>query len=224
MKISKSTIQAFNALANINATIKVHKGNTLRIRDNGGNAMAYAKINDEFEHEFVIYDIQRFISALNLVKDAEIEFLDKYLVIKNDHTELKFVYGYEETVVPVPESLKFPTENNIDFELSTEIMENLAKGSSLFGLKHIAVVSEKGSTAVHIKTYSIDNTVQNDLTYEVGETDIDSEFTIIYQLDRFTQMIKGDYKCTINPAGISRYIGETIEYYITIDRSSTYNK
>lgn len=223
MKISKSTIQTLSALSNINAVIKIHVGNKLRIRSLNGSSMAYATINDTFDHEFVIYDISRFIAAINLVDDAELEFSDKYLIIKNANTRLTFSYGFEETVVSVPSEMKFPEdENNIHFDMNKDVMENLLKGCSLFGLKHISVVSEKGSTDVHIKTHSMDGTVSNGISHLVGETKSDIEFCIIYPLDSFSQMVKGDYKCDISPKGISHYTGETIEYYMTIDRSSTF--
>ena len=60
MKLSNETLTVLKNFAGINQSILVRKGNKLRTMSVMKTVLAEATVNEEFEKEFAIYDLNQF--------------------------------------------------------------------------------------------------------------------------------------------------------------------
>ena len=63
MKISKQTLSMLKNFSDINMSIEVKAGNTLRTVSVQKNILAQTDIEETFPQDFAIYDLSRFLSA-----------------------------------------------------------------------------------------------------------------------------------------------------------------
>lgn len=80
MKLNKSTIEVLKNFAGINNGMVIHQGARIRTQDNLNKQIAYADIEDSFPVEFAVYDLGEFLSALNLLDNAELDFQENTLL------------------------------------------------------------------------------------------------------------------------------------------------
>ena len=226
MKITKPTIEMLQSLSSINNGMIIHAGSRLRTQDTMNKVIAYADIVDEFPQDFAIYDLSEFLGALNLVSDAELEFGESAVVIKNDlKYSLSYVYGNEEYINEAPEIMKYPTghEDNVDFELSTANLEMITKAANTLGLEFISVNTEENSTDIVLSVTDPSNPDANSFKLVVGETTAGSEYNFLFKAERL-KLVKQNYKVSIHPKGISQFLGLNMEYYIVLEGSSTFTR
>jgi hypothetical protein len=72
MKLSESTINVLKNFANINAGMQFKEGSVIRTISKGQNVLGKATVTEKFEKDFVIYDLNRFLSLYSSLTDPEI--------------------------------------------------------------------------------------------------------------------------------------------------------
>lgn len=223
MKISKQTIEFLQSFATINNSIMIHAGSRIRTQDNMNKMIAYANIPDEFPQTFAIYDLGEFLNAINLVADADLTFGATDVTIKNTRTSLSYTYGDQEYIIEAPETINYPVDHadNVNFDLSSEDLTQVLKASSTLGLEHISVSSRPGSKDIILAAVDIENPSANKYEIVVGTASDTSEYNFIFRAERL-KIIKQDYKVSVNPAGISQFLGLNMEYYVAIESASQF--
>lgn len=218
MKLNKSTIDVLKNFASINNGMIIHAGNRIRTIDNMSKQIAYANIEDTFPSTFAVYDLGEFLQALNLIEDAELDFKENYLEIKDDTTSMVFAYANQEFVVEAPEVVKFPDDlsDGVEFDLPVSVLTRGLKASSTLGLPEFEVTSVAGSTDVLFSAIDASGASKHAFKVTVGETDEDRDFRFVFKADRLN-IDKQDYKVSIHPAGISRFAGINLDYYIATE-------
>ena len=83
MKFSKQTFEILKNFSTINSNILVKPGNTLSTITGAKNVMSEAKVAEEFDVEFGIWDLSKFLGTISLFQDPEFEFEEKYVLIKS---------------------------------------------------------------------------------------------------------------------------------------------
>lgn len=218
MKLSKSTLEVLKNFAGINNGMVIHAGSRIRTIDGLSKQIAYANIEDSFPVDFAVYDLGEFLQALNLLDDAELDFKEKHLEIKDSTSILTFQYANAEFVTEAPEVVNFPTDldGGAEFELTGEQLTKILKASSTLDLPEIKVSSVVGSTDILLSAVDAGGSSKHAFDITVGETDEGADFSFYFKADRLN-IIKSDYKVSIHPAGISRFQGLNLEYFIATE-------
>lgn len=228
MKVSKQTLDILNSFSSINNGMMINEGERLRVRDNSGKIIAYANINDSFPKDFAIYDLGEFLSAIGLIDDPTFDFFDANLIIKNGKGRaIRYNYGDSEYITKAPEVVKYPNDDpdNVSFDLEASRMTSVIKACDTLGLDYVTVSTKSGSTDVVIASSDPENAEDsNQYTDIVGETSPDTEYTFVFAVDRMKKIVPADYQVSINPKGISRFSGTTLEYYVVIEATSEFTK
>ena len=115
MKLSSETIEVLKNFSNINQNILVKEGTKLRTMSTMKNILAEATIEDVFEKEFGIYDLNEFLGVLTLAKDPDIEFKNEsYLTVNGGNTKIMYFFSDPSILVTPPETFNAPeTDVNI---------------------------------------------------------------------------------------------------------------
>jgi hypothetical protein len=112
MKLSESTINVLKNFSTINTGLVFKQGNVLRTMSKGQTVLAKATIPDSFDHEFTIYDLNRFLSLISTLELPELDFKEGEKNIKIISGKSKTTYGLsEESMVVAPPFKDIKVEN-----------------------------------------------------------------------------------------------------------------
>ena len=221
MKLSESTINVLKNFATINAGMQFKEGSVVRTISKGQNVLGKATVKENFEKDFVIYDLNRFLSLCGSLTDPEI-------VINTDANNLtvksgtsKTTYGLaDESMIVAPPAKELKIENaEVNFRLTKEDMSQVLKLSGILGLPNIAVIGDGAS--ISIATLDVKNDESDNFSIKVGETA--SNFKMIFNTENL-KMIPGTYDVAISSKGIShfKHATDSVEYWIATEAGSKY--
>jgi hypothetical protein len=221
MKLSESTINVLKNFATINAGMQFKEGSVVRTISKGQNVLGKATVTENFEKDFVIYDLNRFLSLCGSLSDPEI-------VINTDANNLtvksgtsKTTYGLaDESMIVAPPAKELKIENaEVNFRLTKEDMSQVLKLSGILGLPNIAVIGDGAS--ISIATLDVKNDESDNFSIKVGETA--SNFKMIFNTENL-KMIPGTYDVAISSKGIShfKHATDSVEYWIATEAGSKY--
>ena len=84
MKLSDTTISVLKNYSSINQNLKIGAGNNLVTMSAMKNIVAQSKVEETFEKDVAIYDLNEFLAAMSLFDSPELDFEDEYLMMGNE--------------------------------------------------------------------------------------------------------------------------------------------
>ena len=83
MQLSNDTMDVLKNFSTINPNLVIESGQKIQTISESKTVMAMAEIVEDFPNQVGIYDLNEFLSVLNLIDSNNIEFADKYLRISS---------------------------------------------------------------------------------------------------------------------------------------------
>jgi hypothetical protein len=197
------------------------EGNVLKTVTPEKTLVASATIPDQIPSQACVYDLSRFLSILSLYKDPDIEFHDKYFMIKDGKQRTKYVYADISMIHAAPEKdIQLPSADVV-VNVSWEDMQSVIKAAGVLQFSEVAFVGEGGK--IYLKAIDGNNDNSDDYGVEIGTTS--DEFKIIIKTDNL-KLLPQDYQVTLCAKGISEFKSSdgNVTYYVAIDTKSTYRK
>lgn len=220
MKLSPNTITILKNFSSINPSIYIRKGNILRTIAMSGNIAASAKIDDEFETDFAIYDLNQFLNGLKLYENPELDFSkEKCVLIKQGKHKITYRLTDPTLIFSAEDrDIKLPSKE-VCFILTEDNFEKLLKASSVFGLPDFSVVGENGEISLQVSQK--ENSSSNQVSINVGETDED--FVMNFKTENL-KIIPGNYEVVISKQLISQFTNQNFDltYFIGLESDSNF--
>ena len=223
MKLSKHTLNMLKNFSDINMSIEIKKGNVLRTVSVQKNILAQAELEDEFPKDFAIYELNRFLGAVSLFDDPELEFNAKSVNIGTTKHSADYVYCDPSMIVTPPENnITFP-DPEVKFTLSQDSLSQVMRASNVLGTPEIAI--EGGphpNDSIRIKALDVNNdstdTFQVVLDEKSGHT-----FRFVFKTENM-KMVSGNYDVEISSKGISHFSlqGTKLQYWIATESTSSF--
>ena len=223
MKLSKHTLNMLKNFSDINMSIEIKKGSVLRTVSVQKNILAQAELEDEFPKDFAIYELNRFLGAVSLFDDPELEFNAKSVNIGTTKHSADYVYCDPSMIVTPPENnITFP-DPEVKFTLSQDSLSQVMRASNVLGTPEIAI--EGGphpNDSIRIKALDVNNdstdTFQVVLDEKSGHT-----FRFVFKTENM-KMIPGNYDVEISSKGISHFSlqGAKLQYWIATESTSNF--
>ena len=223
MKLSKHTLNMLKNFSDINMSIEIKKGNLLRTVSVQKNILAQAELEDEFPKDFAIYELNRFLGAVSLFDDPELEFNAKSVNIGTTKHSADYVYCDPSMIVTPPENnITFP-DPEVKFTLSQDSLSQVMRASNVLGTPEIAI--EGGphpNDSIRIKALDVNNdstdTFQVVLDEKSGHT-----FRFVFKTENM-KMVPGNYDIEISSKGISHFLlqGTKLQYWIATESTSNF--
>lgn len=228
MIISPRTIQLLKNFSTINQSLVVKPGGVLSTMSPGRTVLAYARIDEDFETTFGIYDLPKFLSVMSLFKEPSIIIHEGYMTIMEGSKKVNYTFAdlsllqNKEKLDPYEVDKKdlFPTVD-VEFNLKEDDFADIKKAISILRLPEVAVIGD-GST-IALEVLDSKNPSGDVYAIELGETE--EKFNFIFREENI-KINPGDYKVQIHwgVKKLSRFIGMDCEYFIAIEGTSTYEK
>jgi len=217
MKIDTNTINVLKNFAKINPSIVITEGNVLKTISPSKTIMAKATVATEFHKHFAIYNMDRFLSALSLFNDPELDFKDKFVVISDNNAHSNYTYADEAAINKAPnKEINLPSID-VSFILTDKNLKDVEKGAGVLQLPEI-VISGDG-TNIFLQAADTKNPSSDVYSINIGLTD--KVFKAIFKSENI-KIIPGEYSVDISARGISHFVGKEAEYWIAVEQSSTF--
>lgn len=219
MQISKSTFDILKNFSEINENLLIKPGNKLSTISVMKNVLAEAEVEETFDKEFAIYDLNSFLALLSLYDEPEVTLMDDYLTVSQGKSSSKFWYADSSLVVSPTKSIQMPSEE-VQVRITLSQYTDLLKASNIMQLPDVGLVSD-GDTISLIGTDK-KNQTSNQFSVEVG--DANSVVFSFYFKRENLRMIPGEYDLTISAKNISHWknVNRDIEYWIALETDSSY--
>ena len=219
MKLSSNTTNILKNFSQINQSILIKQGNKLKTISVMKNILAEAEIEEEFEKDFAIYDLNQFLSGLSLYDAPDLEFGESYLTIRDGRRRAKYFFADPDVIVSPPEKeISLPSED-VCFILTAQDLQQLKKAASVYQVPDISVIGEAG--VIKLVARDKKNDTSNDFEIVVGETDL--EFVFNFKEENL-KIVPGNYDVVVSEKLLSRFTNQNIDvtYYIALEPDSTF--
>lgn len=218
MKISKDTLTVMKSFASINSNLFIKEGNTLATINIANNVMASSDVAETFPQEFGIYDLNEFLSVVGLFAEPDIEFKEKFALIKDKSLSVKF-FAADASVLTIPtKKITFP-KVDIEFVLSATQLATLVKTAAVVRAPDLSIIGEDGR--LYIKVGDLKNLTSNNVEVELGDTK--ETFNANLRIDNL-KLMPQNYTVSISSKKISRFVSEDkrMTVYIALESTSTF--
>lgn len=219
MKISKQTFEVLKNFSEINENLLIKPGNTLQTISVMKNVLAEATVEETFDKEFAIYDLNSLLSVLSLYESPDITLGDSYLTVSQGKSSSKFWYADASLVVSPTKTITMPS-SEVRVRITQSNYTDLLKASNIMQLNDIGLVSD-GDTVNLIATDK-KNQTSNQFNVEVAEGN-GTKFNFYFKRDNL-RMIPGEYDLTVSSKNISHWVNanKNLQYWVALETDSTY--
>jgi hypothetical protein len=218
MKLSKATVAILENFASVNSNLLIKAGSKLSTISPMKSVAASVSVEETFDVDFGIYDLNQFLGTLGLFQDPEVKFAEKYVEIREGSNKVRF-YSADESVLNYPKKdINFPAVD-VEFEMTEEVLNRIKKASGVLRSSDIRIVGDGSNISIVVGDTS--SNTSNTYTIAVGDTD--KTFDIQMKVENL-KMIPGSYTASFSSRKISRFASSVndLVYYIAVEASSTF--
>ena len=223
MKINQSTQDILKNFSEINTNILIKPGSELNTISTMKNILAKATINESFDSEFGIYDLNEFLSVVSSLDKPELTLQEKHLTIsaEGSRSKVKYFYSDPSVIVSPTKEVNMP-ESDVTFSLSESNLAQLRKMAAILSSPDLALIGTKGGDVV-LKVCDKKNDTSNKFDIVVGEN-ATANYTFYFKVENL-KMISGDYDVAVSSKSIAHFTNTklTIEYWIALEPDSVFD-
>ena len=220
MKLSSNTTNILKNFSQINQSILIKQGNKLKTISVMKNILAEAEIEEEFEKDFAIYDLNQFLSGLSLYDSPDLDFGESYLTIRDGRRRAKYFFADPDVIVSPPEKeISLPTRD-VCFTVATQQLDKLLKAAAIYQVPDLSAIGRNGKVELVVRDKK--NDTSHEFSEEVGETE--DEFNFNFKVQNI-KIIPGTYDVVISSKLLAEFTNKNtnLKYYIALEPDSTYN-
>jgi len=223
MKLNATTQDILKNFSEINTNILIKPGSELNTISTMKNILAKATINESFDSEFGIYDLNEFLSVVSSLDKPELTLQEKHMTIsaEGSRSKVKYFYSDPSVIVSPTKEVNMP-ESDVTFTLSESNLAQLRKMAAILSSPDLALVGTKGSDVV-LKVCDKKNDTSNKFDIVVGEN-ATANYTFYFKVENL-KMISGDYDVAVSSKSIAHFTNTKlpIEYWIALEPDSVFD-
>ena len=220
MKLESKTIEVLSNFCSISPSLLFKEGNVLSTVSSNKTVLAKATVPNNFPKRCAVYNLSHLLGAVSHVGAAELSFEDTHYTVFNSDTGNKYKLNYtpEDNVkVPPEKGITLPSVD-VTFKLQSKVLKDVVRGGGVVSLPEVAFVGDGES--ISLQAFDVKDPSSSSYSVKIGTTD--KNFRIVFKIENITKIIDGDYDVSISSKGISYFKGNSIEYWIAVETSSTY--
>ena len=223
MKLNATTQEILKNFSEINTNILIKPGSELNTISTMKNILAKATINENFDREFGIYDLNEFLSVVSSLDKPELTLNEKHMTISTEgsRSKVKYFYSDPSVIVSPTKDVNMP-EADVTFSLSESNLVQLQKMAAILKAPDLALVGTKGGDVV-LKVCDKKNDTSNKFDIVVGEN-ATANYTFYFKVENL-KMISGDYDVAVSSKSIAHFTNTKlpIEYWIALEPDSVFD-
>ena len=223
MKLSEHTVDVLKNFATINQNLVIKEGSTLTTMSAMKNIVAKAEVEESFDKEVAIYDLNEFLASISLFSSPVLEFNEGFVTIKeenNPKNSLKYFYSDPSVVTSPNKTITMPSKE-VSFTLGGEDLNKLKRAAGVIGAPDL--VLEKKSADVFLTVKDKKNDTANTFSIDVDTVADGSDFKFFFKVENL-KLMDGDYNVDISSKNISHLASSNkdVEYWVALEPESSY--
>ena len=220
MNLSNDTLEVLDNFADINSGITVKVGQELKTISPMKNIFGTAKVSENFDTEFSIYDLSEFLATLALFKTPTNDFGASNVVVSEGQNKAKYVYADPSMIITPEKEITMPNPE-IVFELDKDTLSKLQKASSVLSLPDLVLESDGTVVTLIVRDRKL-----TDSSNEFGEHIMDGDgsvYSMNFKMENL-KVLDDDYTVYVSSKGISHFVAKNkgVEYFIALEPDSKY--
>ena len=221
--LSKKTLEILKNFSTINSNILIQPGNTISTISPVKNVMAEATVEETFDVEFGLWDLNKFLGVVSLFDSPNFMFEDNHMVISESGkgNSVRYYYSDPRLLTSPTKKINMP-ESVVDFEWKNNDFIDLQKASSVLQVSDISVHSEGDSLVIDVMDKS--DVTTNNYSIELGNLPTsDNDFCFYFKAENL-KLLPGDYDVSISDKVISQFKNKNLDltYWIALESDSYY--
>jgi hypothetical protein len=217
MKLSERTMQILRNYSSINPSLQFQEGDVLRTISPSKTIMAKAKLDNDIPSTFSIYELSRFLGVISLFDDPSFELDESKVDITSQGRKVSYTFADPSTIVTPPNRDLTVDNADVEFTLDQDSFAQIMKAMSVMSLPEFCVVGENGK--IILRGTDSKNPSSDKYDLEVGETDL--EFCAVFKIENM-KLLPATYDVKISKKGIAQFSSDDVDYWISIESSSTF--
>jgi hypothetical protein len=216
MRLSKETFNILKNFSAINSNILIKPGNRIKTVSSGKNIFAEANVQEDFDTEVGIWDLNKFLGVISMFNNPDLEFHEKYVEISNGRSSVKYYYSEPTLLTVPPKDVKMP-DVMFSFDLDEKDLNEILKASSILQVSNLNIVAKDGEIKIVVSDEKDDTS--NSFSVTVNEDYSGPDY--IGSLDvSDIKFLPGSYKVELSKGIVSRFkhSAQDLSYYIAIKR------
>jgi hypothetical protein len=223
MKLSDHTVEVLKNFATINQNLVIKEGNELTTMSAMKNIVAKAKVEESFEKEVAIYDLNEFLASISLFTSPILDFNEGFVTIReenNPKNSLKYFYSDPSVVTSPNKTITMPSKE-VSFKLNGENLNKLKRAAGVIQAPDL--VLEKKNTDVFLTVKDKKNDTANTFSIDVDTVADGSDFKFYFKVENL-KLMDGDYEVDISSKNISHLesSNKDVEYWVALEPESVY--
>jgi len=221
--ISKDTLNILKNFSGINSNLYVKAGSKITTMSPTKNIMAEVEVEESFDTEFGIWDLNKLLGVVSLFQDPEFIFDDKYMTITGaSGSKVKYFYSD-------PKLLSYPTKSIkkidavVEFDLTSDDFRELSRAGAVLQNPDLCFVSDDDAVLAVVK--DLKDPTCNVFSIRVGDNKDQADFSFNFKLENM-KMFDGDYHVALskNVIGQFAHASRPLTYWVAMDATSTYKE
>tara|TARA_B100000524_G_scaffold119434_1_gene58630 strand:- start:241 stop:915 length:675 start_codon:yes stop_codon:yes gene_type:complete len=223
MKLSEHTIEVLKNFASINQNLVIKEGSTLTTMSAMKNIVAKADVEESFDKEVAIYDLNEFLASISLFTSPILEFNEGFVTIKEENSpknSLKYFYSDPSVVTSPNKTITMPSKE-VEFTLNGENLNKLKRAAGVIQAPDL--VLEKKDADVFLTVKDKKNDTANTFSIDVDTKTEGSNFKFFYKVENL-KVMEGNYDVEISSKNIShlKSTNKDVEYWVALEPESSY--
>ena len=223
MKLSDHTVDVLKNFASINQNLVIKEGSTLTTMSAMKNIVAKAEVEESFDKEVAIYDLNEFLASISLFTSPILDFNEGFVTIKeenNPKNSLKYFYSDPSVVTSPNKTITMPSKE-VSFKLNGENLNKLKRAAGVIQAPDL--VLEKKNTDVFLTVKDKKNDTANTFSIDVDTVADGSDFKFFFKVENL-KLMDGDYDVDISSKNISHLASSNkdVEYWVALEPESSY--
>tara|TARA_B110000977_G_scaffold19258_1_gene23207 strand:- start:8644 stop:9327 length:684 start_codon:yes stop_codon:yes gene_type:complete len=223
VSISNDTLSVLRNFSSINPNVVLKPGQEVKTISEAKNILAVAEIAEDFPTEMGIYDLNEFLSVVNLVNDPKLSFGDNHVDIVGGNSKVKYFFSDSSILTTPQKDITMPS-CEVEVSFTHDTLSQIRKAASALGHSEMSITAT--DEGVNIKVFDSKDSSANiyniQLANDAGYTE--GQFEFVININNL-KLLDGDYEVKISSKLISEWKNTTqaVRYYIALEKNSNYN-
>lgn len=222
MKLTENTMSVLKNFASIQRNIVLCEGDVVKTIAETKNVMAVAKLDQSFDKQVGLYDLEEFLNLIGLVDTCDLEWREEFVKLSDasGRSSVKYFYSDPDILTAPPKDINIP-ECEVKFELDDSTLSRIRRAASALGHEKVSITAVDGGVQLCVLDPS-DDTSNAFFIVVPGSYDQD-QFNFVMNISNL-KLLSGDYDVEISSRLISKFTNKNVDvkYYIALEKSSTY--
>lgn len=217
---SKNTLSILKNFSSLNSNLLVKPGNVIKTITPSKTGMAIAKVDEKFDVEFGIWDLNKFLGVVSLFSMPTFDFGQKSMKIKNGGNSIVTYYYSEPRLLSIPTKDVIMPEVNVSITLTDKQFSELQKAASVMQLPDLSFSADGAHIVAMVS--DLGDPTTNTYKVVVEENYNGPEFLFNFKMENI-KILPGDYKINFAKNTVGEFIHKNIQltYWFAMEANTS---